>query len=539
MDGAGLLLIQLAALAWILSPLITTPGFPLDDAWIHQVIARNFVEHGLFRLHIDFPAPGSTSPLWTLIQALSLAVLGDHPVLASAVVNTLLFLLFGQLLLRMATESGLDRTESFLFAAVAALGGNGLWFVISGMETVSVAAIAAAVLYGWLTNSRHRPHAAWICLGLVLLIGMRPEAGGILCFILLLTSRVAHRSRSETVVVAAITVSAMGLLALAHLWATGSWLPVTFMARRWAYAGETWDLEAAARFAKGVLSSSARWQLGSRHVAVQAVLACLLVAGVVRCFGRRAWFSPTTSAPTAEPSWHLRALLAFACLHMLFYAATLPIRSHAGRYQPLTPLLLVPVAAIGLLAIARFVIARWSSPTARVGAIINASVLAICLVLAAISAHRWVRISASGIAHIERVHVQAGQWIATHVPPNVTVASFDIGAISHASHRPVLDLGGLVDPVLVSRLTDGDAASYLRDHHVGLVVLPVAPPSIPAAWNYALRLGLTNPEVVRLLVVRQFSSPLEDWVEAATSTGHAAPELILAIPEWPNQPNDP
>ncbi|MCI0476645.1 MAG: hypothetical protein L0Y55_10390, partial [Anaerolineales bacterium] len=45
-------------------------GFPLDDAWIHQVYARNLATRGEFAFFAGQPSAGSTSPLWTILLSL-------------------------------------------------------------------------------------------------------------------------------------------------------------------------------------------------------------------------------------------------------------------------------------------------------------------------------------------------------------------------------------------------------------------------------------------------------------------------------------
>ncbi|HEY6042876.1 MAG TPA: hypothetical protein VIX58_12165, partial [Anaerolineae bacterium] len=42
-------------------------GWPLDDAWIHQVYARNLGQRGEFSFFAGQPSAGSTSPLWALL----------------------------------------------------------------------------------------------------------------------------------------------------------------------------------------------------------------------------------------------------------------------------------------------------------------------------------------------------------------------------------------------------------------------------------------------------------------------------------------
>src|SRR5512138_3261167 len=45
------------------------PGFPLDDAWIHQIYARNLGLHGVLAFNPGQPSTGSTSFGWTLLLA--------------------------------------------------------------------------------------------------------------------------------------------------------------------------------------------------------------------------------------------------------------------------------------------------------------------------------------------------------------------------------------------------------------------------------------------------------------------------------------
>jgi hypothetical protein len=45
-------------------------GFPLDDAWIHQVYARNLATRDEFAFFAGQPSAGSTSPLWTALLSI-------------------------------------------------------------------------------------------------------------------------------------------------------------------------------------------------------------------------------------------------------------------------------------------------------------------------------------------------------------------------------------------------------------------------------------------------------------------------------------
>jgi hypothetical protein len=63
-------LLSLAALHWTAPAYLFRQGFPLDDAWIHAVYAREFARSGMLAYNPGVPATGETSPLWAIVLAL-------------------------------------------------------------------------------------------------------------------------------------------------------------------------------------------------------------------------------------------------------------------------------------------------------------------------------------------------------------------------------------------------------------------------------------------------------------------------------------
>jgi len=49
----------------LFSLIIFRLGFPLDDAWIHQVYARNLIQTGEWAFIPGVPSAGSTAPVWS------------------------------------------------------------------------------------------------------------------------------------------------------------------------------------------------------------------------------------------------------------------------------------------------------------------------------------------------------------------------------------------------------------------------------------------------------------------------------------------
>ena len=68
----------LSASGWLLGMYFAGGAFvyPLDDAYIHLAIARNIAENGTWGIEKGVPVFASSSPLWTLLLALAIKVVG-------------------------------------------------------------------------------------------------------------------------------------------------------------------------------------------------------------------------------------------------------------------------------------------------------------------------------------------------------------------------------------------------------------------------------------------------------------------------------
>ena len=83
-------------------------GFPLDDAYIHLQMARNFSAGLGFSFNANQPVPASTAPLWTLCVALLYWLPGA--IFSSVkIAGALLLFLCALLTLLLGLEIGLSR----------------------------------------------------------------------------------------------------------------------------------------------------------------------------------------------------------------------------------------------------------------------------------------------------------------------------------------------------------------------------------------------------------------------------------------------
>ena len=93
---------QLAALLWFAVP----RGLPLDDAWIHQVVARTFAETGTLGYAPGEHGAAATSYLWAALLAVNFKVVHMSPVRWAFGLNAVASLVTGQALYALLARSG-------------------------------------------------------------------------------------------------------------------------------------------------------------------------------------------------------------------------------------------------------------------------------------------------------------------------------------------------------------------------------------------------------------------------------------------------
>jgi hypothetical protein len=125
---------------------LSSPSFPLDDAWTHAAYARSLASTGRFDFTPGIAAAGPTSPLWAALVAVP--HLGE-PRLALLLVKTMglaLHVITGLLLLGAFARDGLS-WERVLGAALVAFHPDLVSASVSGVETPLATAVAAGLLW--------------------------------------------------------------------------------------------------------------------------------------------------------------------------------------------------------------------------------------------------------------------------------------------------------------------------------------------------------------------------------------------------------
>lgn len=523
----ALLLITLFAHWLFLPSWAAADGFPLDDAWIHQVVARTFASSGTLGYAPGQHGAGATSYLWASVLATNFAWLHVSPVVFTLVVNLLLTVVGQQLLLKQLLDPVHDHRRwraacAVATCAVVAFGGNAIWFTFSGMEAPLISTLSILAIVMWADGTRSNRTALMAGLACGLLALSRPEC---IALGMLLAVAVRHVRRPWRQLVHLAAPWALGAAVYfgSNILRTGSPMPATLGGRRWLWTDDSLGLT---KFDM-VVEFFADWLQRLREYTLGTSAAVLLWLGfglaLVACFDRR----------NLKATW-LQLLVAWAAAHWLFYAMLLPTPGHGGRYQPLTPLLFSLGIGLGCRSAVELSLARWFSPRYRAHAAIVLTIaacagwLAVCYVGVRDLGHDHVR----SVSHIRNTEQAAGLAVRT-LPNEAKVASFDIGASGFFADRQIEDIGGLSNADTVRALREGQIWRMLRDRGITHVILPSAYSDIyPDPVHFGYRLRLVNNPAVTLHTVREFSTPYETWVSGARATQHAAPRQVLSRLEF-------
>ena len=504
--------LQIAALAWFApNPL----GLPLDDAWIHQVVARTFAETHTLGYAAGQHGAAATSYLWALLLAMNFMVIHVDPVKWAFALNAIGTVGAGQLLFGILGRTRpvgvtIPLWRSLVFGAVLVtmIQGHVLWYAWSGMEAsglvaLSLAAIAAA------SAERPRPLLAGLCAGLLAVL--RPEAMA-LGVVLVVYSYRRSRHVSSAALLLLPWLLAIGAYVGSNLLLTGHASPATLSGRRWL-----WFDPVAGTGPLGLAHGMI--EFWSRRIATYGLgdLPALFYVGLGLCGYGAVRLLRTKSDGVV-------VLYVWALLHTLFYVVMLPTPGHGGRYQPFVPIVYLLSACVGT------VLALWD-----------------LFRLARLDRKRWVALGglflwgiASGfgaaelrtanelaVRHIVNTELAMGHLV-DELPPDAVVASFDIGGIGWATRRRIIDLGGLSDAPTAKRIEEGRTSDVLLQKKVTHVVLPEAYDAATYdTVSFDTRLHLEENASITLEPIRVVQSPPDTFWRGADATWNAAPRQVM------------
>jgi hypothetical protein len=508
--------------------------FPMDDTYIHFVYAQNLAGQG--RLMFNFASErgvGSTSLLWVLLLAgghalgLSMHVLAKVLGMASlATVGVGLYLLLCPVWRPIPALAG---------ALLVALSGNMLWFALSGMETMLFLALGVLALliyreerWGWLG----------VALGLITLT--RPE-GLVLAVAIGCIELWRHRGIKRGIVAAGLICALIcgpwfGYL----LWRTGCVLPTSAVGKQLSFSvaarlvAERDELLAAlARFPAVIyvglwLVHLLEFALGGMtlpqpHIPIGAavgnpnytlslwaivgwagVIIPLLFAAGRQVSALHLW-SNWVQDRQRQP---MIVFLVWTALHNLGYMVFMPIPGTASRYGALNHVTLCLALTIGLLSFVRY---------ARLWLWLAGGLI----VIATASTMYWNGVYDANLDHMQNVRIAAAHFVRDRLSSDEQCAAFDVGAIRYYSQRPMVDLGGLVDPSASRWFLEGRYDHYLVRNGVACLILPGRTGATDDGWfDFAEVMGLTTTPLFEMRRVAVFGVDYDRWLQGYLPTNN-------------------
>jgi hypothetical protein len=481
-------------------------GFPLDDSWIHQEIARNLVQLHSYGFTPGVTSSGSSSTLWTLILALHYLFFPSHsPVFFPLILNSILMVLSGVLLWRMAALDGLPVMYVMALAMLPALCGNFVWLAFIGMEHALFVTLSLAAIVVWFregseaTGSARSAVLAGVTLGA--LGTTRPEG---LALSVMLFALYKWCGRSFANVVRAGVAAVLFLIPsfLINLKTSGSLLPLTLRGRRFLYLGSD-KLHIGRSTVRGLVMETYHKVIQHNFFHTTSGWAAVGVAlAFYGCFVLLRRFPNRTSL-----------VVLWATLHYAAYCFTLPSTGHGGRYQPFVFVLFPALIAIALFDLAGRMFQRPGGLLKPVQAL-----LLVCVgMMTAATLPRWSMGLRDSIYDINHCHKQMAIWLNEHYPAGTGVGVYDIGAIAYFSHMNIVDLGGLVDPKFFGYLLANRVPQYLDEKGAKLVILPTDGTQI----HFGERLGLLNNPAIRLEAIHTEAIDYDIWLSGNLYSQHA------------------
>ena len=414
----------------LFSALVFRVGFPLDDSWIHLTYARNFAEHGEWAFRLGESSAGSTSPLWTFLLSIGYF-------LKLAPYASTYFL--GWLVLTCLGIHAENTAQYFVKSYQPRIPWVGIFFVlewhltwsaVSGMETLLHGFVVLIVLAALMNGSRR-----YLTLGLLagLSVWVRPD-GLTLLGPILFTAFLAEDSWSSRGQAALKTVIGFGALFLLYLLfnlaLSGKPMPNTFYAKQAEYEA-FW------------LSTSLMERVGNYVNVLIASPFLVLVPGAliwsIKIIRLRNW------GALAGVLWFLG--------YIAIYFMRLPAYQHGRYIIPALPILYL----WGMLGVIEFI----TSPKANKRIVLLWQTVIVLLTLT--FGFLGARQNANDVHWVESEMVLTAKWVEQNLPPGVSLAVHDIGALGYYVQNPLIDMAGLINPEIIPFIRNEEKlAEYLN-----------------------------------------------------------------------------
>jgi len=499
--------------------------FPLDDAYIHFVYAENLAETG--KLFFNFPdevGVGTSSLLWVLILAVgNLLNLSMHWVAKLVGVASLTAVGIG---LYQLLRPIISTWFALAVTLLVILSGHMLWFSLSGMETMLFLALGIMVLLSY-------REGRWLGMGILLgLLVITRIEGVILALVIGLVDIWRNKGiRRELVIAGTACLLICGPWIAYLFFRTGHFLPTSGIGRHhsniFAIQIATENIESlnfltrfpALAFPLVWIGYSIEFVLGGYslpapyinidiglgtfiyRVSAWAIVGLVLVIlpllwisirRLVNYLKLRGWEKDDARIP-------LIIFLIWIVLHNVCYMIYLPIIGAGSRYASLNHIALWLSLGMGI----------WYLRRHKYGFVLALGVI----VISAANTGYWNQVYDANLEHMIEVRIAAADYINDHIPEDELFAASDVGALRYYGGRPLIDLGGLIDPELREWYVGGKLDQYLVENEVGCLALPgLSENSEGGIFDIAKEMGFSQSSLFDLRQDQVFEIDHDRWL---------------------------
>ena len=485
LDWLALAIIPLSILAIAVVYIWPAPlEFPMDDAYIHFVYARNLSEQG--GLFFNYPGEkgvGTSSLLWVLLLAsgyrLGLYMNG------LAILLGLVSLTAVGVGLYLLLRPHLQPLPALACSLFVVLSGHMLWFSLSGMETTLFLALSI-----WSILFYREKRWGWLGLLLGFMVLTRLE-GVILALVIALVDIWQQKFIRHGLLVAGVVCACISVPWIVYLWLrTGYPLPTSGIGKHFSYftvmqlMADKNDSLVLLRWLPNLVYPLA-WlpytiefilggfalpppyilidiglSLSTFRLSIWAIFTLITVVIPLLWISAR-WLLRTLRAPgwdIDDPRLPLVIFLAWMVLHNLGYMVYLPSISNASRYGAMNHISLWIALFSGLIFVRK--------PVYRTWLVTGLTIIALANTL------YWNQVYDANLEHTLKVRISSAQYLRYKIPSSEKCAAIDIGAIKYYSELQFIDLGNLVDPKISQWYFNDKLDRYLVENRVTCLVIP-------------------------------------------------------------------
>jgi len=217
----------------------------------------------------------------------------------------------------------------------------------------------------------------------------------------------------------------------------------------------------------------------------------------------------------------LLILILWFVLHNIAYLVFLPIPGTASRYGAVNHVLLWLALTLSLFHLTHL---KWVQVYR-----------AFCLIFIVFAnLVYWNAVYDANLEHLSRVRIPTANYLRNKISGEELCAANDIGVLRYYGQRPILGLGGLVNPDLPQIYLRGELDQYIADNGVTCLILPGRSGTLEDGWfDLAEIMGFADTPLFRMHQIAVFEIDRDRWLQGFLSTNNYQASIVIYQLEYP------